>query len=123
MKANKIIFWILASLFSAMMLMSASMYIMRGAMVVNGIKAAGFPEFMLNILATAKICGVVSLLQPKFPKLREWAYAGFTCLLICAAWTHIVTNTPSPIGPIIFLVVLGISYYLNTKIIAAKQAA
>ena len=121
MKTNKIIYWVTTGLVGAFMLMSAGMYISGSAKVVEGIKSIGFPPFFLYLLGTAKALGAIALLQQKFAKLREWAYAGFTYVFISAAWAHIASGVSNPSGPIIFLIVLGVSYFFNTKL--AKTAA
>ena len=90
------------------------MYLTHNATVVAGYKSLGYPSFMINILGTAKLLGALALLQPFLPKLREWAYAGFTFVLIGAIWTHIVTST-SPVAAVSFSVLLAVSYYFNIK--------
>lgn len=93
MKTNKIIYWTRQGIFSAFMLMSAYMYLSHNAKIVDAYKEIGFPLFFANILGTAKLLGVIGLVQPYFPKLKEWAYAGFTFVLIGAVSTHIITAT------------------------------
>ena len=44
---------------------------------VYGITHLGYPIYLLTILGVWKILGVVAVLIPKFPLLKEWAYAGF----------------------------------------------
>ena len=38
----------------------------------------GDPMYLMTILGVAKILGVIALLAPRLPLLKEWAYAGFT---------------------------------------------
>ena len=44
---------------------------------VDQITHLGYPVYLLTILGVWKILGVVGVLIPKFPRLKEWAYAGF----------------------------------------------
>ena len=44
---------------------------------VDMITHLGYPVYFLTILGIWKILGVIALLIPKFPLLKEWAYAGF----------------------------------------------
>ena len=124
MKVNKIVYWTSTILFAAFFLMSVSMYISKDPQVVEGMKLAGFPPFMLGILGTAKLLGVIALLQPKFKGLKEWAYAGFTILLIGATWVHVATNTPF-VMPLVFLAVLATSYisWKRTQSVTERRAA
>jgi hypothetical protein len=39
-------------------------------------KHLGYPAYFLIILGFWKLAGAVTLLVPRFPRLKEWAYAG-----------------------------------------------
>jgi hypothetical protein len=120
MKVNKIVYWTSTILFATFFLMSATMYFTKNPQVVEGMKMAGFPPFMLGILGTAKLLGAIALVQPKFNTLKEWAYAGFTINLIGAVWTHAATHTPF-ISPLVFLVILGVSYVFWKRVLSGKE--
>lgn len=115
MKKNKIIYWSLTGLVAAGFLMSSFMYLGKNPELLNGFKMMGFPEFFLPILGWAKLLGAIAIVNPWFPKLKEWAYAGFTFTLIGAIWTHVATGTPF-IAPLVFLVLVGASYFFFTKV-------
>jgi hypothetical protein len=77
---------------------------------------------MLPLLGTAKLLGALAIINPWFPMLREWAYAGFTFVLTGAAWSHLATGTPA-VAPLVFLCILALSYYLNlVRMRKPKQA-
>ena len=40
------------------------------------IERLGYPQYFLTILGIWKLLGAVALLIPRFPRLKEWAYAG-----------------------------------------------
>lgn len=115
MKKNKIIYWSLTGLVAAGFLMSSFMYLGKNPELLNGFKMMGFPEFFIPILGWAKLLGALAIVNPWFPKLKEWAYAGFTYTLIGAVWTHVATGTPF-IAPLVFLVLVGASYFFFTKV-------
>ena len=54
-----------------------------------GITQLGYPVYFLTILGIWKILGVVAVLIPKFPLLKEWAYAGFFFAMSGAIFSHI----------------------------------
>ena len=116
MKANKIIFWSSTGIISAFMLMSSFMYLTKNQQVVDGIKQVGIPYFFIALLGVAKFLGSIALLYPREHILKEWAYAGFTFTFIGATWTHISTGTAFW-GPVIALLILGISYIFRKKVI------
>jgi uncharacterized membrane protein YphA (DoxX/SURF4 family) len=115
MKTNKIIFWVTTGIVSAMMLMSSGMYLTKNPQLTEGFKVLGYPMYMLYILGLAKLLAAIGLLQPMFPKLREWAYAGLTFTFIGAIWSHLATGTPF-VMPLVFLVVLAVSYVYNMRL-------
>lgn len=47
-----------------------------GPPVVEVIKQLGYPVYLLTILGVWKLLGAIALLMPRFPRLKEWAYAG-----------------------------------------------
>jgi len=50
------------------------------------------PIYFLTILGVWKILGVVAVLIPKFPLLKEWAYAGFFFAMSGAVFSHIASG-------------------------------
>jgi hypothetical protein len=111
MKYKKIGYWFLTVIFAGMMLLSSVLYLSHAPAVVQGLHSLGYPEYLLNLLGTAKIIGVISLVQTRFSLLKEWAYAGFTINLIGASWSHLSLGQPIFMPIVLFLVLLG-SYIL-----------
>ena len=75
----------------------------------------GYPIYFLTILGTWKILGVVGLLIPGFPLLKEWVYAGFFFTMSGAAFSHIAAGSAiNEIFPSLLLLVLTIiSWYFR----------
>lgn len=48
----------------------------------------GYPLYFLTILGFWKVLGVIALLVPGFPRLKEWAYAGIFFNVTGAAASH-----------------------------------
>jgi hypothetical protein len=119
MKTNKIIFWIATAIVGGMMLMSSGMYLSHNSQITEGMKLLGFPAYMLYILGVSKLLGAIGLLQPVSSRVREWAYAGLAITFIGAIWSHAATATPF-IGPMIFLVILAVSWVFNNKLEQAR---
>jgi len=115
MKRDKIIYWVATGLLAAGMGMSAYMYLTKNPDLVGAFQTLGFPTYFISILGVAKLLGAVVLLAPAGTRLKEWAYAGFIFVFIGAIWTHIVTST-SFVSPLMFLAVLGVSYFFWTRI-------
>ncbi len=115
MKKNKIIYWALTGLVSAGFIMSSIMYLTQNAMLVENFQKIGFPLVMIQILGVAKLLGGIAVINPWFPRLKEWAYAGFVFVLLGAVWVHIATDTAFA-APLVFLVLVTGSYVYNHKL-------
>src|SRR5260221_5125373 len=113
-KRNKIIYWIATIWLASGMLSTGTLQLFRakaeGALAppgVYGITHLGYPIYFLTILGVWKILGVVALLIPKFPLLKEWAYAGFVFLMSGAIFSHIaVGDSMREIFPSLLLLIL-----------------
>jgi hypothetical protein len=117
MKTDKIIFWIattIIALFEGVMPALTS----QTELAKEGIKHLGYPEYFGNALVVFKVLGVLALVIPKVPKrVKEWAYAGFTFDFIFASISHFAVDGIDfqSFFPLIFLVILGVSYFYNDK--------
>ena len=82
-----VIYWISTGLILAMMLFSAASSFMENPDGAKMLAAIGYRPYVLHLLAVAKVLGVIAILTPGFPRLKEWAYAGFTFDLIGATYS------------------------------------
>ncbi len=59
-----------------------------GDPVVPILARLGYPVYLLTILGVWKLLGAIALLAPRFPRLKEWAYAGafFVYVGAAASW-------------------------------------
>lgn len=76
---------------------------------VDAITRLGYPVYLQTIPGIWKILEVVALLIPKFPRLKEWAYAGFFFAMCGAAISHIVSgDSVNEIFPSLLLLILTV---------------
>lgn len=117
MKINKIIYWVVTAITAVMYTMSAMVDFLRVPEVKEVIVThLGYPEYLLDILGVAKIAAVIVLLVPRFPRLKEWAYAGLFIHLIGAVWSHLAMGDFA-IGSLMMLVALvGTSYFFYRRV-------
>jgi uncharacterized membrane protein YphA (DoxX/SURF4 family) len=128
-KTNKIIYWI-ATLWLALGMVSTALgQVFRwneGQGAVDSITHLGYPVYLLTILGVWKILGTVAVLVPKFPRLKEWAYAGFFFAMTGAIFSHIAVGDPvtAIIPALLLLGLTAVSWYLRPadRKIAAKEA-
>ena len=86
----------------------------------------GYPTYLLTIIGIWKILGVIALVIPRNPLLKEWAYAGFFFIMTGAIFSHIALGDPAAeLIPSLLLLVLTItSWYFrpaDKKIILVRQ--
>ena len=89
-KSAKIIYWISTIWLALGMSSTGIVQLFRVKEEVESMEHLGYPAYFLTILGIWKILGVIALLIPKFPLLKEWAYAGFFFAMSGAAISHII---------------------------------
>lgn len=125
-KKLKIIYWVATIWLALGMLSTGLVQIFHVKEEVDLILSLGYPVYFLTLLGTLKVLGVVVLLMPGFPLLKEWAYAGFFFSMSGAIVSHIASgNSMNEIFPPLLLLVLTIaSWYFRPagrKIMAVSQ--
>ena len=94
MKKIKINYWIFTSMFAFIMLGSAIPDILSVPIAVEGFKKMGYPAYLLPFIGIAKLAGVIVILLPGYPRLKEWAYAGLVIDLAGATYSIISSGQP-----------------------------
>ncbi|GAA4166000.1 DoxX family protein [Chryseobacterium ginsenosidimutans] len=114
-KRNTIIYWIFTLWMSLGMVSTAVVQLLRHKDEVANFTNLGYPLYLMTIIGIWKILGVIAVLIPKFPLLKEWAYAGFFFVMSGAIISHIIVNDSfSKILPAVLLFVLVIiSWYFR----------
>jgi len=104
MKKTKIIYWIITGLFSAFIIFSSIPDILNTSDAIKFMHdQLGYPVYFIPFIGVAKFLGIVAILIPGFPKIKEWAYAGIAFDLIGATYSVIALG--GPIGGPIFMIV------------------
>lgn len=114
-KRNKIIYWIATIWLALGMLSTGVVQLFKVKEEVDFILELGYPMYFLTLLGVSKILGVIALLIPKFPLLKEWAYAGFFFSMSGAVFSHIASgNSLGEIFPPVLLLILTVvSWYFR----------
>jgi uncharacterized membrane protein YphA (DoxX/SURF4 family) len=117
-KRNKIIYWIATLWLSLGMISTGVIQILKqkeGQGALDSITHLGYPDYILTILGVWKILGVVAILIPRMPLVKEWAYAGFFFVMTGAMYSHLAVGDPlSAIFPSLLLMGLTIvSWYFR----------
>lgn len=124
MKKTNILYWIFTGLFGAFMLFSAIPDILVSDIAVEGMsKGLGYPIYFVPFIGVAKLLGVVAIVVPGFPRIKEWAYAGLFFDLIGATYSIIAVG--GPVGFMILPFAIGAAsyffYHRRRKLVTGEQ--
>lgn len=116
MKKTNILYWTFNGLFAALMLMSGIPDIFSHPLAVQGMHhELGYPLYFIPFIGVAKALGAVAILIPGFPRIKEWAYAGFAFDLIGATYSIAAIGKPDWAFNLLPLVLLAVAYFLYHK--------
>ena len=86
-----------------------------GDPVVLVLAHLGYPLYLLSILGVWRLLGAIALLVPRFPRLKEWAYAGtfFVYIMAAVSWAASGGGLGDLIGPLVFAMLTLASWALR----------
>ena len=121
-KKINIFYWIVTGLFSAFMLFSSIPDILNSADAVKFMTGLGYPPYLTPFIGVAKVLGIIGILIPGYPRIKEWAYAGLVFDLIGATYSVIsVSYDPKGLFMLVFVGLAFGSYFLYHKKIKIAQ--
>src|SRR5262245_48423814 len=95
MKATtkSVAYWMTTGMVVFSMLSGGIAELARRPETIDGMRLLGYPVYFVMILGFWKVLGSLALVAPRFPRLREWAYAGIFFNMTGAAVSHLVSNS------------------------------
>ena len=90
MTPRAVVYWATTGYVVSNMFFGALAELAQFKPTAEGMQALGYPIYMMAILGTWKVLGSITLLIPRFPRLKEWAYAGMFFNMTGAAISHLV---------------------------------
>jgi len=123
-KRDNIIFWVSTGLFSAFILSGAIPNIMSTPEWVEVFEQLGYPLYLLPVIGVAKVLGIIALLVPGYPRIKEWAYAGFFFDLSGAVYSGLVVGGFNPLMLIMLFPYItgGLSYVYHHKRLHSQES-
>jgi hypothetical protein len=114
-KVKAIAYWVTTIFGPASFIMGGVLHLMLAPEVVANLQHLGYPVYFAYILGTGKVLGVVAILVPRFPRLKEWAYAGFFFDLASGAFSRAAVGDSAIeiIAPLAFLALTMASWALR----------
>ena len=124
-KKKRIVYWITTGLLCFCMLGGIGQ-LFQVKQVVDGFASLHYPLYFLSIIGFWKVMAIIALLIPKFPLVKEWAYAGVFFVMTGAFISHLVVNDSEfhIFVPLVIAVLAITSWYLrplSRKIVSVTQ--
>jgi DoxX-like family len=125
MKKDRIIYWTITGLFSAFMIFSSVGGAILQPEARQFLNHLGYPDYFIQLISYLKILGVIAILIPGFPKIKEWAYAGLCFDLLGAI---VSVSAVDGFNPGIFVIVVPIGFlfisrhYFNKLYLATQKS-
>ena len=114
-KRNKIIYWIATLWLSLGMTATGIVQLIQNKDEITMFNRLGYPMYLMIMIGVWKMLGVIAVLAPRFPLIKEWAYAGFFFVMSGAVISHLAINDdPKELfGPILLIVLTIVSWYFR----------
>ena len=93
MKTKSRSYWIITALVAFFIGSGGLAELARVPGNVEGLVHLGYPPYFATIIGFWKILGAIAILAPRFPRLKEWAYAGIFFNMTGAAATGLFTHS------------------------------
>ncbi len=116
-KRNKIIYWIATGWLALGMVSTGMVQLLQIEENVQPILDLGYPAYFLTLLGFWKLLGAVTILIPRLPLLKEWAYAGFFFAMTGAAFSHIAAGNrfTEALPALLLLTLTVVSWFLRPQ--------
>jgi len=114
-KSHKIIYWISTLWLALGMTATGIVQLIQQEQEKAMMTHLGYPFYFLTILGIWKLLGVLAVLVPRLPLLKEWAYAGFFFAMSGAVCSHIALGDSGKefFGPVLLLILIALSWYFR----------
>jgi uncharacterized membrane protein YphA (DoxX/SURF4 family) len=110
-----IAYWTTTILGPASFVIGGVLNLTQSQEVAAAMSHLGYPLYFASILGTWKLLGAIAIVVPGFPRLKEWAYAGFFFDVTAAAASRAAVGDSAAdvIAPLAFLALVVASWALR----------
>ena len=114
---RRIAYWVTTALTAFVFLSGGVADIVQPADVLKGMTDLGYTAYFTTILGVWKFLGGLTVLAPRLPRLKEWAYAGMFFDLSGASASHAAVGDPVAkiVTPLILLGIVMASWALRPE--------
>ena len=104
-RGRSIAYWVTTALLVFELVLGGVWDVLQVPQVRGVIDRLGYPPYFLVILGVWKLLGAVALLVPRFPRLKEWTYAGVIFNFTGAIASHLASGFIEP-GTLVYVIAL-----------------
>jgi uncharacterized membrane protein YphA (DoxX/SURF4 family) len=91
-RGRAIVFWVATLAVASELAVGGVWDLLRIDYVRDVVEHLGYPTYLLTIMGVWKVPGAVALLIPRFPRVKEWVYAGAVINYASAAASHLIVG-------------------------------
>jgi uncharacterized membrane protein YphA (DoxX/SURF4 family) len=118
MKIKSIIYWTATAILAFALVSGGAGQVAHAWGTLETVTVLGYPAYFVTIIGLWKILGGIAILLPRFPLLKEWAYAGIFFEMTGAAASHAFAgdygnNGFHLIAPLLLAILAVISWALR----------
>lgn len=117
MKGRVVGYWVTTGIIAFVFASGGLAQLARRQENVEGLLQLGYPAYVCTILGVWKVLGAAALLVPRFPRLKEWAYAGIVFELTGAAASQAFSGggVGHVVAPLVLAVIGLVSWALRPE--------
>ena len=110
-------YWAATTLVAVAFLLPGVGNLLHSPQIAHDMAHLGYPRYFLTVLGTWKVLGAVAITIPRFPRLKEWAYAGMMFDLTGAAISRAASGdgVGGVVPPLVVAVVVIASWALRPR--------
>lgn len=115
MNVRSIAYWATTGLVAAGLAAGGFGQLSGAPEMVESFAKMGYPAYVMTLLGMWRVSGALAILAPRFPRLKEFAYAGVLFLTTGAAFSHAMAGDPAGkvVAPLFLLGLAAVSYVLR----------
>lgn len=112
---KNVTYWVFTVLTALLFAIPGAALLFRVPHFTEDMARLGYPAYFLMILGVWKLLGVIAILVPDLPRLKEWAYAGMIFDLTSAVMSRTITggNAIKILPPLIVIAIVFLSWKLR----------
>lgn len=114
-RGSIITYWVTTLILATECLVGGVMGALQMSPFIEVMRHLGYPIYLMTIHGVWYMLAGVALLVPRFPRLKEWAYAGLFFSYTGAVASHLAVGDgfPAIVAPILFTGLVGASWALR----------